>query len=142
MAVGLSSWKENGNGNGKERDEILKGACWNCGEMGHRRFKCKKPKGYLDARKKGSGSGGGGNGDSNKKSTGSANAVMEDHETDSDGVFAVSCETKSEFGFSSTIPTSPNTLPTHGCRRHLGGGADTHFRRDIRKPYTQGRNIS
>ena len=63
------------------------------------------------------GSGGGGNGDLNKKSTGSTNAVMEDHETDSDGVSTISCETESEFGFSPiTIPTSPNTLPTHGCR--------------------------
>ncbi|KIJ94792.1 hypothetical protein K443DRAFT_11830 [Laccaria amethystina LaAM-08-1] len=61
---------------GMGRDEIRKGACWNCGEMGHRGFKCKKPKGYLDAQKKGSGSGGCGNGDSNKKSTGSANAIF------------------------------------------------------------------
>ena len=77
-------------------------------------FKCNKPRGYLHAQKKGSGSGGGGNGDSNKKSTGSANAVMGDHEMDSDGVSAVSCETECEFASTSTIPTFPNTLPTHG----------------------------
>lgn len=118
----------------EEKEEITKGARWNRGEMGHRRFKCKKPKWYLDAQQKGSGSGGGGTGDWNKKSTGSANAVMEDHETDSDGVFAVSCVAESKFGSSPTRPTFPNTLPTHG-------GTDTRFRRNIPKFYTQGRNI-
>ena len=95
----------------------MRGACWNCGEKGHLRFKCPKPKGYLDGQKKGRGSrsGGGGSGDSSKKATGSANAMMEGHGLDSDGVFAVNCKSESEFdGSSSTIPTSIPVPSEHG----------------------------
>ena len=49
MAVDLSSWKESGIGNGKKRK---KGACWNRDEMGHRRFKRKKPKGTSMCRRR------------------------------------------------------------------------------------------
>ena len=46
---------------------------------------------------------------------GSANTMMEGHGSDSDGVFAVSCETESEFdGSSSTIPTSIPVPSEHG----------------------------
>ena len=117
MSVGSSSYKGKGNGNYGKKDEIVRGACWNCGEKGHLRFKCPKPKGYLDGQKKGGGSrsGGGGSGDSSKKATGSANAVMEGHGSDSDGVFAVNCESESEFnGSSSTIPTSIPAPSEHG----------------------------
>ena len=121
MSVGSSSsYKEKAKGNCGNKDELLPGACWNCGEKGHRRYKCPKLKGYLAAQKKGGGSGGGGSGsggrgNSNKKNTGSANAVMEDHGLDSDGVFTVSCETETEFdGSSSTIPTSISVPLEHG----------------------------
>jgi len=121
MSVGSSlSHKEKAKGNCGNKDELLPGACWNCGEKGHHRYKCLKPKGYLAVQKKGSGGGGGGSGSggrgsSNKKNTGSANAVMEDHGSDSDGVFAISCETESKFnGSSSTIPTSISAPSEHG----------------------------
>jgi hypothetical protein len=117
MSVGTSSSSYKGKGSGK-REELPRGACWNCGEVGHRRFKCPKPKGYLNQQKKkggGSGGSGGGGSDSNKKSTGSANAVVEDRDVDSDGVFAVSCETESEFDkSSSTHPTSISASSEHG----------------------------
>ena len=122
MSVGSSSsYKEKAKGNCGNKDELLPGACWNCGEKGHHRYKCPKPKGYLAAQKKGGGSGGGGGsgsggrGDLNKKNTGSVNTVMEDHGSDSDGVFAISCETESKFdGSSSTIPTSISAPSEHG----------------------------
>jgi len=126
MSVGngsSSSYKGKGNRNSGGKERLPRGACWNCGEPGCRRFRCPKPKGYLDAQKKGSGSGGNsgsGRGDSNKKATGSANAVVEDRDMDSDGVFAVSCETESEFDrSSSTNPTSIPAPSEHGSMPDL-----------------------
>jgi hypothetical protein len=60
--------------------------------LSHRHFKCPKLKRYLNQQKKkssGSRGGGGGGSDLNKKSTGSANAVVEDSDMDSNRVFAV-----------------------------------------------------
>jgi hypothetical protein len=113
MHVGssLSSWK----GKGKaKRDEMARGICWNCGEKGHHKFKCPKPKGYLDSQKKNSGGG-----DSNKKATGSANAVMENHESDSDGVFAVHCETETDF--EGSLSTSLTSISAHSVQDSMPG---------------------
>jgi len=91
-----------------------RGVCWNCGEKGHLRFKCPKLKGHLDAQKKN----GGGN-DSNKKATGSANTMMKDLESDSDGVFAVYCETESEF--EGTVSTNPTSISAQSVQDSMPG---------------------
>lgn len=74
--------------------------------------------------KKGGGGGRGGIGsggsNSNKKNMGSANAVIEDHKLDSNSVFAISCETESNFnGSSSTVPTSISVPLEHGLMPEL-----------------------
>ncbi len=117
MSVGSLS-KSRCSGSSKGSDWKSKVTCWNCGEKGHFKDKCPKPpkdSARSDSKGKSKSEG------SREKLGGAANAV----DSDSDGVFAVSCETEDEDEsdnfYVSTAPTSA----------HVPSDADFHARSAI-----------
>ncbi|KDR65014.1 hypothetical protein GALMADRAFT_260373, partial [Galerina marginata CBS 339.88] len=97
MAVSSSS-----KGKGGKGDRKSKVTCWNCGKKGHFKNQCPDPpKASTSSSKDAKDEKG-----KDKKDSDKANVVEEEEYSDSDGVFAVFCETESEAESDDSMPAA------------------------------------